>query len=318
MSYCQPQWVSDFTYQGLLNNQRIYGASVMQSGVGYLVRAALTDDGATLEPVYALDGVTPDAPQRGEYTVELLDAAGALLASHTVAAVEAEGPYHYGEETVEHDHDHRHIYRRITAVVPAPVGPVARFRLIRDGVVIAERANDAAPPAVAASATIARNDATWTLSWSNATVPALVRYTHDGKRWTSLGVDLVGGRLSLDPQTLPGDGHGRFEIVLADGGGIIIVDGTLAAADDAQPQAWIDGPATLPVGAPLLLYGRASDREDGALDELAWQVNGVSAGRGQTVFLDNLAPGEYHVRLTARDSAGNVGYVDHLVRVEQR
>ncbi len=318
MSYCQPQWVSDFTYQGLLNNQRIYGASVMQSGVGYLVRAALTDDGATLEPVYALDGVTPDAPQRGEYTVELLDAAGALLASHTVAAVEAEGPYHYGEETVEHDHDHRHIYRRITAVVPAPVGPVARFRLIRDGVVIAERANDAAPPAVAASATIARNDATWTLSWSNASVPALVRYTHDGKRWTSLGVDLVGGRLSLDPQTLPGDGHGRFEIVLADGGGIIIVDGTPAAADDAQPQAWIDGPATLPVGAPLLLYGRASDREDGALDELAWQVNGVSAGRGQTVFLDNLAPGEYHVRLTARDSAGNVGYVDHLVRVEQR
>jgi hypothetical protein len=318
MSYCQPQWVSDFTYQGLLNNQRIYGASVMQSGVGYLVRAALTDDGATLEPVYALDGVTPDAPQRGEYTVELLDAAGALLASHTVAAVEAEGPYHYGEETVEHDHDHRHIYRRITAVVPAPVGPVARFRLIRDGVVIAERANDAAPPAVAASATIARNDATWTLSWSNAFVPALVRYTHDGKRWTSLGVDLVGGRLSLDPQTLPGDGHGRFEIVLADGGGIIIVDGTPAAADDAQPQAWIDGPATLPVGAPLLLYGKASDREDGALDELAWQVNGVSAGRGQTVFLDNLAPGEYHVRLTARDSAGNVGYVDHLVRVEQR
>ncbi|WP_448543073.1 M66 family metalloprotease [Roseiflexus sp.] len=318
MSYCQPQWVSDFTYQGLLNNQRIYGASVMQSGVGYLVRAALTDDGATLEPVYALDGVTPDAPQRGEYTVELLDAAGALLASHTVAAVEAEGPYHYGEETVEHDHDHRHIYRRITAVVPAPVGPVARFRLIRDGVVIAERANDAAPPAVAASATIARDDATWTLSWSNASVPALVRYTHDGKRWTSLGVDLVGGRLSLDPQTLPGDGHGRFEIVLADGGGIIIVDGTPVAADDAQPQAWIDGPATLPVGAPLLLYGRASDREDGALDELAWQVNGVSAGRGQTVFLDNLAPGEYHVRLTARDSAGNAGYVDHLVRVEQR
>ncbi len=318
MSYCQPQWVSDFTYQGLLNNQRIYGASVMQSGVGYLVRAVLTDDGATLEPVYALDGVTPDAPQRGEYTVELLDAAGALLASHTVAAVEAEGLYHYGEETVEHDRDHGHIYRRITAVVPVPAGPVARFRLIRDGVVIAERANDAATLAVAASATIARNDATWTLSWSNASVPALVRYTHDGKRWTSLGVDLVGGRLSLDPQTLPGDGHGRFEIVLADGGGIIIVDGTPAAADDAQPQAWIDGPATLPVGAPLLLYGRASDREDGALDELAWQVNGVSAGRGQTVFLDNLAPGEYHVRLTARDSAGNVGYVDHLVRVEQR
>jgi hypothetical protein len=95
-------------------------------------------------------------------------------------------------------------------------------------VVIAERATDAVPPAVAASATIARNDATWTLSWSNTSVPALVRYTHDGKRWTTLGVDLVGGRLSLDPQMLPGGGHGRFEIVLADGGGIIVVDGTPA------------------------------------------------------------------------------------------
>jgi hypothetical protein len=318
MSYCQPQWVSDFTYQGLLNNQRIYGASVMQSGAGYLVRAVLTDDGATLEPVYALDGVTPDAPQRGEYTVELRDAAGALLASHAVAAVEAEGPYHYGEESVGHDHDHGHIYRRITAVVPTPAGLVASFRLIHNGVVIAERATDAVPPAVASSATIARNNATWTLSWSNTSVPALVRYTHDGRRWTTLGVDLVGGRLSLNPQMLPGGGHGRFEIVLADSRGIIVVDGTPAAADDAQPQAWIDGPATLPVGAPLLLYGRASDRDDGALDDPAWQVNGVSVGTGQTVFLDNLAPGEYHVRLTARDSAGNVGYADHLVRVEQR
>jgi len=114
--------------------------------------------------------------------------------------------------------------------------------LIRNGVVIAERATDAVPPAVASSATIARNNATWTLSWSNTSVPALVRYTHDGRRWTTLGVDLVGGRLSLDPQMLPGGGHGRFEIVLADSRGIIVVDGTPSVtADDTQPQAWIDG-----------------------------------------------------------------------------
>lgn len=232
MSYCQPQWVSDFTYQGLLNNQRVYGAAVVQSGAGYLVRAVLTNNGARLEPVYVLDGVMPDTPQRGEYTVELWDAAGALLASHAVTAVEAERPYHYGEEIVGHDHHHR----RITTVVPAPAGPVARFRLLRDGVVIAERTNVPATPAVAASVTVARDGAMWTLSWSNASVPVLVRYTHDGKRWTTLGVDLVGGQLSLDPQTLPGSGHGRFEIVLADGSGIVVVDETPAIADDTRPQ----------------------------------------------------------------------------------
>ncbi len=318
MSYCRPQWVSDFTYQGLLNNQRVYGASVAQIGSGHLVRATLEEDGsATLEPVYALDHIALDAPQSGEYTIELLDAAGIVLAAHAAAAVEAEGPYSYGEDPMHHDHDHA--YRAIVASVPAPAVTVARVRLMHNGAVIAERAiGGIAAPATGVQAALTQEGATWVLSWSNAATPALVRYTHDGAHWTTLGVDLVGGRLVIDPETLPGGGQGRFEIVPSGGAALTVNGAPMVATHDVPPQAWIDGPATLPVGAPLLLYGRASDREEGAIADLSWSVNGAPAGAGQMLMLDNLAPGAYRIRLTARDSAGNETEAEHDVIVEQR
>ncbi|MDW8215384.1 MAG: hypothetical protein RMJ55_17660, partial [Roseiflexaceae bacterium] len=315
-----PQWVSDFTYQGLLNNQRVYGASVAQVGSGYLVRAVLEEDGsATLEPVYALDRVALDAPQSGEYTIELLDAAGTVLATHVAAAVEAEGPYYYGENLMHHDHDRDRAYRSIVAIVPVPAGAVARVRLRRDGAVVAERIiSSGAAPATGVQATLTLEGATWVLAWGNAATPTLVRYTHDDAHWTTLGVDLVGGRLVIDPKTLPGGGRGQFEIVPSGGAALIVNGAPMVAAHDAPPQAWIDGPATLPVGAPLLLYGRASDREDGALADLAWSINGAPAGEGQTLMLDNLAPGAYHIRLTVRDSSGNEANAEHRVIVEPR
>ncbi|GIW02484.1 CARDB domain-containing protein [Roseiflexus sp.] len=316
MSYCRPQWVSDFTYQGLLNNQRIYGAGVAQTGSGLLVRAKIAADGATaLEPVYALDHITLDAPQSGEYTIELLDAAGTVLDTHATAAVEVEGLYHYGEELMHHDHDH--IHRSIIAVVPTPAGTVARVRLKHNGTVVAEQATGkvVAPTAVA-SATLTQEGATRVLSWSNAATPTLVRYTHDGIHWTTLGIDLVGGRLIIEPDALPGGGQGRFEVVQS-GGATLTIDGaTGIAASDAPPQVWIDGPATLPVGAPLLLYGRASDREDGALDDLTWHISGAPVGAGQTLVLDHPAPGMHRIRLTARDTAGNATVAEHDVFVE--
>lgn len=318
MSYCQPQWVSDFTYQGLLSNQRVYGASVTRVGSGYLVRAVLEEDGsATLESIYALDHVALDAPQSGEYTIELLDAAGTAIAALAVAAVKAEGPYYYGEQPVHHDHDHAH--RAITAIVPAPAGAVARVRLLQGDAVIAERTiGSGTAPAADVQATLAQKGSTWVLAWGNAATSTLVRYTYDGTQWTTLGVDLVGGRLIIDPSGLPGGGRGRFEIVPSGGVALTVNSAPTVAAIDIPPQAWIDGPATLPVGVPLLLYGRAADREDGALAHLSWSVNGAFVGGRQTLMLDNLASGAYHIRLTARDSSGNETEAEHRVIVEQR
>lgn len=319
MSYCRPQWLSDFTYQGLLENQRANGGAEVQSGSGLLVRAVLADNGsALLQPVYTLADAALDPPLTSEYTVELLDASGMPLAVHPVAVLETEGPYYHGADSVLHDHAIEHEYRRITAVVPAPRGVVARLRLSHNGVTLAEQALAGAPAvAVPAPAIQGRDGGGLALSWPDPTVPVLVRYTHDGTRWTTLGVDVTGGWLEVDAQALPGGGSGRFEIVPAGGGAAtIIAEASLAAApDDALPRAWIDGPDTLPAGAPLLLTGRASDREDGAVADVTWSLDGVTVGTDQALMVDGLAPGTYRFTLTARDHSGNLASVEHRVVV---
>ncbi len=320
MSYCRPQWLSDFTYQGLLDNQRTNGGAEVQNGSGLLVRAVLADNGsALLEPVYALADTALDPPLTSEYMIEVLDASGVRLAAYPVAVLEAEGPYHYGAEAALHDHTGEHAYRRIAAVVPAPRGVVARLRLIHNGIALAEQTLAGAPvAAVPAPALQGRDQGGFTLSWPNPMVPALVRYTHDGTRWTTLGVDVTGGRLEIDAQALPGGGSGRFEIVPAGGGTATMIAGAsiAAAPDDVPPQVWIDGPDTLPAGAPLLLTGRASDREDGAVADMTWTLDGVTVGTDQVLIMDGPAPGTYRFTLTARDRSGNRVSVEHRVVVQ--
>jgi hypothetical protein len=47
-------------------------------------------------------------------------------------------------------------------------------------------------------------------------IPALVRYTTDqGESWSTLGFDILEGKLQIDPQSLP-PGLLHFEIILAD------------------------------------------------------------------------------------------------------
>jgi len=107
----------------------------------------------------------------------------------------------------------------INAIIAAPAQAYASMRLVRAGMVLATRALRTVAPAGAAAAPRVEQhaDGTLLLRWSASGGPALVRYTTDnGVTWTTLGVDLLGGELNIDPTTLPA-GHGSFEIIPADG-----------------------------------------------------------------------------------------------------
>jgi hypothetical protein len=106
----------------------------------------------------------------------------------------------------------------INAIVAAPAQAFSSMRLVRAGTVLATRALRPAGPAIAAASPSAEQQANGTLllRWSAAGGPALVRYTADnGATWTTLGVDVLGGELNIDPAPLPG-GAGYFEITPAD------------------------------------------------------------------------------------------------------
>ncbi|MFO7167627.1 MAG: PKD domain-containing protein, partial [Chloroflexota bacterium] len=68
-------------------------------------------------------------------------------------------------------------------------------------------------------------------------------------------------------------------------------------------------------GEPVLLYGRATDREDGAITALTWTVDGEYAGDKQTLQIGALPPGTYQIALVATDSAGQSARATHTLIV---
>ena len=231
MSYCEPQWISDYTYKALysvLGGKAIAAASATPAN-SLLIRAGIGSNGAaSLAPAYGIAGTPDAAPESSDYRVEFLDAAGNVVASQPVAASEMEQPHVValsGGQLIRQENalalrgmEARAPRLAINAVVAAPAQAFASIRLVRAGAVLATRAVRATVPAVASAApSVERQaDGTLLLRWGAPAVAAMVRYTADGgKTWTSLGVDLLGGELSVDPATLPG-GAGQFEITQAD------------------------------------------------------------------------------------------------------
>ncbi len=152
------------------------------------------------------------------------------------------------------------------------------------------------------------------LRWGAPEVPALVRYTVDaGRTWTTVGLDVLGGALRLDPRTLPG-GAGYFEITLADTVPPVVRTVVLPTAlPDTVPQVWITGPTTSSAGRAVILFGHATDREDGALTDLHWTVDGKEVRAGPILQLDDLLPGKHTIGLTVYDRGGHRVQAEHTV-----
>jgi hypothetical protein len=168
-----------------------------------LVRASLLDDGTIeLDPSYAFSGAPDSLPAESDYTLELLDANGARVASYPLPVLRAE------EEQIS--------LRSIISLVPLPGKPYASLRIVEKGQPKAERALAEASPARLLAPSIEADPQGAVLRWGAANTPAVVRYTTDnGATWTTMALDYLGGELTLDKQNLPQESL-HFEIILAD------------------------------------------------------------------------------------------------------
>lgn len=176
MSYCSPKWVSDYTYRVLFKTQRLQGAmyslaaAPVQSQRGLLVRAEISDAGVDLKPAYVMPGAVERMPEAGDYLLETLDEQGAVVTQTPLRAYEA-----MSEEGV--------LFASMNVLVPLPDTPVASFRLVKDGQVLAAQTLQAAGDMAQSPA----------LNAAAENQPALVRYSTDGGvTWTTLGIDLTG------------------------------------------------------------------------------------------------------------------------------
>ncbi len=199
MSYCYPQWVSDYTYTALYNDQRSKGLLAREIAPGLLIRVNFDEPAQPLiEPVYALTtGLTP-LPENSEFAVELMGADGRLLATYPLALFNAAEP---GLSM-----------RAANVVLPMSSEPVAEIRLAANGRLLATRSLQLQEKA---DFTIASNE--WgrpELVWSETAVPALIRIQSPGSdAWTTLGIDIIGGKLPLAARYL--ESGGQIEVILA-------------------------------------------------------------------------------------------------------
>ncbi|OGO34447.1 MAG: hypothetical protein A2W35_03530 [Chloroflexi bacterium RBG_16_57_11] len=206
MGYCEPVWISDYTYQALFNNQVAVGASPQTSQPvvpSLLVRAALLDDGTVqLEPAYAFTGRPDPLPADSDYFLELVDESGVPVASYPLLVMRAE------EETF--------VFRSINTMVRLPDQPFTGLRITEKGQLAAQRSMSPVSQRAQAMPSLHMSVQGAVLDWGEAATPAVVRYRQDGEEtWTTLAVDYLGGSIDLDPQALP-PGILHFEIILAD------------------------------------------------------------------------------------------------------
>lgn len=172
MSYCDPEWISDYTYRAVLqfrttgDGETSGDARPAAPEPSLLVWGRMDASGAVLEPAFEITARPSLPAQPGPYRVEGLDAAGALLFSL---------PFR-GVPLAEVNEDMRQFAFTIPARL-AHTDRLDRIRLVGPGVRAERRASPAATGRLAPPAALRRGSGGQVrLEWDAARRPmALVR-----------------------------------------------------------------------------------------------------------------------------------------------
>lgn len=99
MGYCRPRWVSDYTYEGVLDfrideeDWRRRHHLEQDAGPGLLVWGSVRDGAVSLEPAISLDRARPAPAGSGDLVIEGLDAQGARIFRQPAVAMQySHGP----------------------------------------------------------------------------------------------------------------------------------------------------------------------------------------------------------------------------------
>jgi hypothetical protein len=336
MTYCDNQWVSDFTYEGI----RDYMASVSLAASGQpLVRsnrflvlmgtADLETGTGQLQSVHLIEGENDlPLPEPGDWTIALLDASGRDLATHAFAP----------HELTRDDHDRDGPVTEAAASRPAVISeivpwPVKAARVeIRNGRRVVDSRN--------ASATRPSVQITWPTSgqqfkpgpisfrWTAKDADGdrltfTVAYSNDqGKTWQVLATGIKGTEFETQTDLLPGGADCYLRVIATDG--LLVGMDTTGPfyVPSGVPEVIITSPANGAVFYPaqmVSLVGSAYDNEDGQLSgaSLQWQSSkdGV-LGTGPIINTVDLSTGKHVITLQATDSDRAVGQATRSIEIK--
>ncbi len=276
------------------------------------------DDSVTLDPFDSYDGHDAlTSLASGEYSVEVRDAGGSVVASRTF-------PISF---KVPH---------RTTTAAAFPFEVPVVFPTTAKRVVVKHGTTELASRTISSNAPLVKVlapnggetiGASTTIRWSGSDADGdvltyAVLYSPDGVQWTTLATDLATTSYDWKTELARGSTSARIMITASDG--VLSSSDTSDAPFTIAPkpplvafESPIDGYAAA-AGQAITFTGLGYDTEDGELpgSALSYASNlQGSLGTGRSITVSNLSTGTHRVTVTARDKSGNTSTATITVTV---
>jgi alpha-tubulin suppressor-like RCC1 family protein len=317
MSYCEPEWISPYTYRKLWSRFAPYSATGQAAGemegigdelADYLMFGAVVQQDGTVV-VEPLQTVALPAGQYGEqgtgpYSLELRDGAGALLFERL-----------FWPESTSESYENQ----LLAQVMPFVAG-TAQIVFKHEDATLETIPVSASVPAVTVTfpnggETLGGVETvTWTASDGDgdALTYDLFYSADGGQTWAPVAFDLSRTSYAWDTGQMMGTDQGLIRVAANDGvhSGQDESDAMFAVPRKA-PEAFIHAPSegeTFFHGDGVTLRGAAYDLEDGELvdEALVWRSSLDGAlGSGADLYVRDLSAGAHTLTLDAADSDGN-------------
>lgn len=331
MSYGNPVWPSDYTWNALFgrmtttNQLRFTISNQLQDANTYLVSGFIETDTVqalnayrlsadTLANADALIGATSDVPG---YELRVYGVTNELLLNIPIRRM---------EHLDANDENAWAFYAKFISI-ESP----ARLEIVKlsANVVVGSFAAGINPPIVQLIEPNAGDLITSTLKaeWRGSdedgdSINYVVRYSaDDGQTWSILNSATEAISITVDASALSGSNQARIQIVASDGLHTSYTTSEVFDVARKRPEAniFIEQTAEQPLtsqlqikqSTPLILRGRGYDAEDGPLtgNALEWEITGpiTLSAIGEQLFLTDLPPGAYSVKLLVTDSDNQMG-----------
>ena len=320
MTYCNNQWISDYTYNGMYNFMIAHPQNALQNApqtdalqspsitgdwlavYGNVISGTNTADLTRVRHVSTVATIPP--LMAGPYSIELFNG-NSLLASY---------PF-----TPQPPTDDQPTWLNFTQVVTHVVG-TTQLRIVRlaDSQTLATMSIPAHAPTISDVALQGAPNpvtGTVTLNWTSNDVDGNpltfdVFYSRNGGatvRAYQLGV--TGNSTSIDAANLGGGGQALFRVVANDGVNTAQADSAPFTMANKPPRPMILAPSDNThrhYGQLVNFSGEALDDQDGSVSDanLVWTNEDGVLGTGPLLSVSNLPVGTNVITLTATDSVG--------------